>query len=117
MACLCYLLSETLQLGGDWRVAFAEIRFPFSIKNETTKEFFIYTPRTAEQFLSTLNRTASGGVIVQRSDFSCNATIPDEEIKSIEKILEILKKCTVFNKPLLKSSCDQKTIELEFAEG
>ena len=31
--------------------------------------------------------------------------------------MELLKKGTVFNKPLLKASCEQKTVELEFPEG
>ena len=56
-------------------------------------------------------------MIVQRAGFSSNATFPDGEIESIENILEILKKGTVFNKPLLEASCEQKTVELEFAEG
>ena len=66
-------------------------------------------------------------MIVQRPDFSSNATFPDGEIESIENILELLKKGenilellkkgTVFNKPLLKASCEQKTVEVEFAES
>ena len=117
MACFRNVLSEPLQLGGDWRVALAEITFPSSIKNVTIKDYFIYTPRTAKEILSNLNRSASAGVIVQRPDFSSNATFPDREIESTENILEIPKKSTVFNKPLLKASCEQKTVELEFAEG
>ena len=117
MACFRDVLSEPLQLDGDWRVALAEITLPSSIKNVTTKEYFIYTPRTAKEILSNVNRSPSPGVIVQRPDFSSNATFPDAEIESIENISEILKKGTVFNKPLLKASCEQKAVELEFAEG
>ena len=117
MSCFRNVLSEPLQLDGDWRVALAEITFPSSIKNVTTKDYFIYTPRTAKEILSNLNRSASAGVIVQRPDFSSNATFPDGEHESVEKILEILTKGTVFNKPILKASCEQKTVELELAEG
>ena len=117
MVCFRNVLFESLQFDGDWRVALAEITFRSSIKNVTTKDYFIYTPRAAKKKLSNLNRSASAGVIVQRPDFSSNATFPDGEIESIENILEKLKKGTVFNKPLLKASCEQKTVELEFAEG
>ena len=116
-ACFRNVLSKPLQLDGDWRVALAEITLPSSIKNVTTKDYFIYTPRKATEVLSNLNRSASAGVIVQRPDFSSNATFPDGEIESIENILELLKKGTVFNKPLLKASCEQKTVEVEFAES
>ena len=91
MACFRNVLSETLQLDGDWRVALAEITLTSSIKNVTTRDYFIYTPRTAREIFSNLNRSASAGVIVQRPEFSSNATFPDGEIESIEKNLEILK--------------------------
>ena len=64
MACFRNALSEPLHLDGDWRVALAEITFPSSIKSVTTEEYFIYTPRTATELLSNLNRSASAGVIV-----------------------------------------------------
>ena len=54
---------------------------------------------------------------VERPEFSSNATFPHGEIESIENKLEILLKFKVFNKPLLKGSCEQKTVELDFAEG
>ena len=117
MACFRNVLSEPLQLDGDRRVALAEFTFPSSIKNVTTKDYFIYTPRTAREILSNLNRSAIADVIAQRPDFSSNATFPDGEIESIENVLEILKQSTVFNKPLLKASWEQKMVELEFAEG
>ena len=117
MACFRNVLSETLQLDGDWRVALADITFPSSIRNVKTKDYFISKPRTAKEILSNLNRSASAGVIVQRPEFSSNATFPDGEIESIENILEKQKKGTVINKPLLKASCEQRTVELEFAEG
>ena len=49
MACFRNVLSELLQLDGDWRVALAEITFPSSIKNVTTKDYFIYKPGTAKK--------------------------------------------------------------------
>ena len=91
--------------------------FPSGIKIVTTKDHFNYKPRTAKEIFSNLKRSASAGVIVQRPDFSSNATFPDGKIQSIENIVEILKKCTVFNKPLLRSSCEQKRVDLLIAEG
>ena len=38
MACFRNVLSEPLQLDGDWRVALAEFTFPSSIKSVTTKD-------------------------------------------------------------------------------
>ena len=49
MVCFRNVLSEPLQLDGDWRVALAEITFRSSIKNVTTKGYFIYTPRAAKK--------------------------------------------------------------------
>ena len=47
MACFHNVLSEPLQLDGDWRTALTEFTFPSSLENVTTKEYFIFTPRTA----------------------------------------------------------------------
>ena len=44
MAAFRNLLAHPIYLEGDWRVALAEI-FPTSIKNITTTDFFIYTPK------------------------------------------------------------------------
>ena len=92
MAGLRNVHSETLQLNEDWRVALAEVTLPSNIKNVTTRDYFVYTPRRAKEILSNLNRTASAGVIVQRPDFSSNTIFPDGEIESIENIMEKLKK-------------------------
>ena len=115
MASFRNMLSEPLQLDGDWRVALAEITFPSSIKNVTTKDYFVYTPRTASEILMSV--AGSGGAVVHRPDWSSNATFPDGEIKSVENILEILKEGTVFNKPLLATNYQDRTVELEFADG
>ena len=79
----------------------AEVTFPSSIKIVTTEDYFIYTPRTAKEILSNLNRSAFAGVIVQRPKFSSNATFPDGEIgilREIENILKILKKGIEYSK-------------------
>ena len=46
MAAFRILLPHPIHLEGDWRVALAEIIFPTGIKNITTTDFFIYTPKT-----------------------------------------------------------------------
>ena len=46
MAAFRNLLAHPIHLEGDRRVALAEIIFPTSIKNITTTDFFIYTPKT-----------------------------------------------------------------------
>ena len=68
MACFCNVLSDPLQLDGEWRVALAENTFPYGIKNVTTKDYFIYIPRTAKEVFSNLSRSTSASVIVQRPD-------------------------------------------------
>ena len=37
---------RTFTMEGDWRVALAEIIFATSIKNATTKQYFVFTPKT-----------------------------------------------------------------------
>ena len=46
MAAFRNLLAHPIHLERDWRVALAEIIFPTSIKNITTTDTFIYTPKT-----------------------------------------------------------------------
>ena len=76
------MISEPLQLDGDWRVALAEITFPSSMKKVTTEDYFMYTPRTATEILSNRNRSASAGVIVQRPDFSATQHSQTENMKA-----------------------------------
>ena len=45
-ACFRNVLAEPLQRKEDWRVALAQTIFPTSDKNVTTKEYFVYTPKT-----------------------------------------------------------------------
>ena len=79
MACFRNVLAELIQLDGDWRVAVAEIIFPTSIKNVTTKEYFVYTSKTPFNSSPSAGKTNSGGVMVEREDWSNNATITDGE--------------------------------------
>ena len=62
-ACSRNVTSDFLQLEEDWRVALAELMFPSSIENITTKHYFIQETRTAKKFLSIPNRSASAVVI------------------------------------------------------
>ena len=92
-----------MTLDEDCRVALAEITFPSGFNIVKTKEYFPYTPRRAKETLS--NLTPSADVFFRRPNFSSKAIYLDGEIESIEIILEILKKGTVFNKSLLEASC------------
>ena len=40
------LLAEPMTLECDWGLALAEIIFPSGIKHVTTKDLFVYTPKT-----------------------------------------------------------------------
>ena len=67
VACFRNVLAEPLQLG-DWRVALAEI-FPTTIRNVTTKKFFLYTLKTPFKNSPSNGNTRSGGVMVEREDW------------------------------------------------
>ena len=104
---------EPLQLDGDWRVAFAEIVFPSSIKNVTTTSYKIYTLKTP--YDSSSHVKPSSGT-VRREDWSDNATFPAGGYKSILDILTILKDGTSFKKPLAEAKLED-VVELKFNKG
>lgn len=113
MACFRNVLAEPLYLEGDWRVAIAEIIYPSSIKNVTTKDYFIYTPRTPYQL----------GVL-EREDWSNNAIFPDGEYKRIADIVEHLNSVSIEiasesnrQKPIIQSNSDGEVVEFTFREG
>ena len=112
--CFCNVLSEPLQLYGDWRVLIAGLLLP---SKKTIKNYLIYTLRTAKQKLSDRSRLFSPGVIVYHPDFSSNATFPYGKIENTQSISKLLKKHTVISKQLMKASCQKETVELEFAKG
>ena len=115
MAVFRNLLPEPLQLGGDWRVALAEIVFPSSIKNVTTTSYMIYTPKTP--YDSSSHVKPSLGTIVRREDWSDNATFPAGEYKSVLDILNILKEGTSSKKPLAEAKLQDNVVELKFNKG
>lgn len=117
MASFRNVLSEPIQLEGDWRVALAEIIFPTSIKNVTTTDYLIYTPRTPYDTLPVSANQAATSIIKQE-DWSSNATFPEGEYKSVADILKVLKKGTQSKKPLEDGNIsDDNFVELKFADG
>ena len=117
MACFRNVLSEPLQLEGDWRVALAEIIHPTSIKNVTTSEYMIYTPKTPYDMVPKITKH-SDATIIKREDWSNNALFPEGEYISVEKILKQLKKGHESRKPLEDATVsDDNYVELKFAEG
>ena len=117
MVCFRNVLSEPLQLEGDWRVALAEIIHPTSIKNVTTSEYMIYTPKTPYDMVPKITKH-SDATIIKREDWSNNALFPEGEYISVEKILKQLKKGHESRKPLEDATVsDDNYVELKFAEG
>lgn len=104
-------LSHPIQLEGDWRVALAEIIFPSSIKNITTKDFFIYTPKTP--YVSASSSTNVGNGLIRREAWEDNATFQDGELKTIATILEKLEKSTESDMTFTAVRQDDE-IELQF---
>ena len=82
-ACFRNVLAEPSQLEGDWRVALGEIISPASMKDVTTKEYFVYTSKTPFNNSSSTGKTNSGGVMVEREDWSNNASSPDAGYKTV----------------------------------
>ena len=109
MACFRNVLAEPLQLEGDWRAALAEIIFPTSIKNVTTKEYFLYTPKTPFKSLPSTSRTNSGGVMLEREDWSNNATFPDGEHKSVKDVVTRLHVAVAKSTRLIVTSSTEET--------
>ena len=68
MTCLRNLLTEPLQLEGDWRVALAEIFSPKSIKNVSTIDYFVYTPKIPFNISTSTGNTSSGSEMVEHED-------------------------------------------------
>ena len=117
MAVFRNLLPEPLQLEGDWRVALAEIVFPSSIKNITTTEYMIYTPRTPYNNLPVAKPNSSGTISVRREDWSNNATFTAGEYRSVKEILKLLELGTSSEKPLAKSEVHDNVVQLKFNPG
>ena len=118
MASFRNILSEPIQLEGDWRVALAEIIFPTSIKNITTTEYLIYKPRTPYDTLPVSGNKLDSASLIKREDWTSNATFPDGEYKSVGDVLKVLKKGTQTKKPLEDAKLsDDNFVELEFEEG
>ena len=66
MAAFRNLLAHPIHLEGDWRVALADIIFPTSIKNITTTDSFIYTPKTP--YDNTPVPSVEAGAVIKRED-------------------------------------------------
>ena len=81
MAAFRNLLAHPIHLEGDWRVALAEIIFPTSIKNRTTTNFFIYTPKTP--YDNTPVPSRKGRAVIKREDWSDMLNFKLESIKQL----------------------------------
>ena len=80
MAAFRNLLAHPIHLEGDWRVALAEIIFPTSIKNITTTDFFIYTPKN--HMTTLLSRVVKA---VQLSNERIGQTMLNLKLESIRQ--------------------------------
>ena len=112
MAAFRNLLAHPIHLEGDWRVALAEIIFPTSIKNITTTDFFIYTPKTPYDNTPVLS--SEGGAVIKREDWSDNAKFEAGEYQTISSILKQLDKATETKKPLNSADYVEDNIEISF---
>ena len=117
MACFRNVLAEPLQLEGDWRVALAEIIFPTSIKNVTTKEYVVYTSKTPFNCLPSAGKTNSGGVMVEREDKSNNATFLDGEYQTVKDVVTRLHVAVAKSTRLIvTSSSEEDSVAFNFAD-
>ena len=80
MAVFRNLLAHPIHLEGDWRVALAEIIFPTRIKNITTTDYFIYTPKTPYE--NTPKKSDGADVVIQEEDWSDKATFGAGEFRT-----------------------------------
>ena len=118
MACFRNVLAKPLQLEGDCRVALADIIFPISIKNVSTKEYFVYTPKIPFNSSSPAGKTNSGGVMVEREDWSNNGTFPDCEYKTVKDVVTRLHIAVAKSTRLVvTSSTEEDSEEFNFADG
>ena len=115
MAVFRNLLAHPIHLEGDWRVALAEIIFPTSIKNITTTDYFIYTPKTP--YDSTPNTRDGADLVIQQEDWSDNATFEAGEFRTINSILQELEKGTETRRPINSATYVNDGIELNFKDG
>ena len=106
------LLAHPIHLEGDWRVALAKIIFPTSIKNNTTTDLFIHTPKTPYDNTPVLS--SEGGAVIKRKDWSDNAKFEAGEYQTISSILEQLDKATETKKPLHTADHVEDSIEISF---
>ena len=79
MAAFRNLLAHPIHLEGDWRVALAEIIFPTRIKNITTTDFFIYTPKTP--YDNTPVPSSEGGAVIKQEDQTIMLNLKQESIR------------------------------------
>ena len=105
-------LAHPLHLEGDWRVALAEINFPTSIKNITTTDIFIYTPKTP--YGNTPVPSAAASAVIKREDWSDGAKFKAEQYEAISSILEQQDKATETKKPLNSADYVENSIECNF---
>ena len=118
MACFRNVLAEPLQLEGDCRVVLADIIFPTSIKNISTKGYFVYTPKTPFNSSPPAGKTNSGGVMVEREDWSNNGTFPDCEYKTVKDVVTRLHVAVAKSTRLIvTSSTEEDSVEFNFADG
>ena len=112
------VLAEHLKLEGEWRVAFAEKIFPTGIKNVTTREYLVSTPKTPFNSLPSTGKTNSGGVRVEREDWSNSATFLDVEYKTVkENVTRLHVAVARKTRLLVTSSMEKDSVEFNFADG
>ena len=112
MAAFRNLVAHPIHLQVDWRVALPEIVFRTSIKNITTTDIFIYTPKTP--YDNTPVPSSEGGAVIKREDWSDNAKLEAGEYQTISSILEQVDKATQTKKPLNAVGYVEDSIEISF---
>ena len=112
MAAFRNLLAHPIHLEGDWRVALAEFIFPTSIKNITTTDFSIYTPK--RPYDNTPVPSAEAGAVIKREDLSEKVKFEAGEYQTISSILEQLDKATETKKPLTNADYVEDSIDISF---
>ena len=112
------VLAEPLKLEGDCRVALAEIISRTRIKNVTTKEYFVYTPKTPFNSSPSTGKTNSGGVMVEREVWSNNAIFPHGEYKTVKDVVTRLHVAVAKSTRLIvTSSTEEDSVDFNFADG
>ena len=97
------------------RVALAEILFPTSIKNVTTNEYFVYTPKTP---FNSSPSTSQEALWWNLKIWSNNVTFPYGDYKTVKDVVTRLHVAVAKStKLIVTSSTEEDSVGITFSDG